>query len=98
MGNFESAGAVAVQKCRSRSSDPRWKTGRIGMLPVGTENSAVGGVDSYRDTPVIPASVQIHVHDFASTQSRLLFAYGGFARIEELGPDRVWDIHRFDIT
>jgi hypothetical protein len=31
-------------------------------------------------------------------QLRLLLAYGGFTRIEELGPGRVCDIHRVDTT
>jgi hypothetical protein len=29
---------------------------------------------------------------------RLLLAYGGFTRIEELGPGRIRDIHRVDTT
>jgi hypothetical protein len=65
MGNLKPPLAVAVQQRGSRRSDPGRETSRVGTLPVCTEDSAVGWVDSYDDAPVVSPFVQIDVHYFA---------------------------------
>jgi hypothetical protein len=98
MGNLIPAIAMSLQQRGSRRSDPGRESSGVGTLPVCTEDNAVGRVNRYNDAPIVPSSVQTDVYYFASLQMCLLFKYGGFARIEELGSGRVCDIHRVNIT
>jgi hypothetical protein len=93
MGNFKPPFAMAVQQRRSGCSDTGWEPSRVGTLPVSTEDSAVSGVNGYDDVPGVPPFVKIDPHYFAGLQPRVLFVYCGFTGSDELGPDRVRDIH-----
>jgi hypothetical protein len=93
MKDLEPTLATAVQERGSGRFDPGWEPGRIRMLPICRED--LTGIRTDRDNhpSAVSTTLQVNTDYAASVQFCAVLLHGGLARIKELRPPCICDVH-----